>query len=240
MTHFVLVHGAFHGAWCWDKVAAALQQAGHSVSAPDLPGAGEDGTPLEQVDLDRATERVVGALRAGPEPAVLVGHSMGGVVVTQAAARVPDRVSRLVYLTAFRPSDGESLLELTGLPEGAGDGVQANITVDGEPPIATFDLAQARSVFYNGVAEEEAAAAVERLDRQPLAVFATPVSLEGAELPPADYVVCTQDHAIPPALQRLMAGRSPARVSELDAGHSPFLSHVDAVVGILERSTKQS
>lgn len=236
MTHFVLVHGAFHGAWCWDKVAGGLRKLGHSVTAPDLPGAGEDSTRLEQVDLELATNRVVEALQATPEPAVLVGHSMGGVVITQAAARVPERVVRLVYLTAFRPLDWESLLDLTALPEGSGDGVQANITIDGEPPIATFDLTQARQVFYNGVSEDEASAAVDRLDRQPLAVFATPVSLGGAELPPADYVVCAQDHAIPPALQRLMARRLPAQVTELDAGHSPFLSHITDVVGILTRA----
>lgn len=236
MTHFVLVHGAFHGAWCWEKVAAGLRRLGHTVTAPDLPGAGEDPTPLERVDLELATARVVEAVEATPEPVVLVGHSMGGVVITQAAAQVPERVSRLVYLAAFRPLDGESLLDLTALPEGAGDGVQANITVDGEPPIATFDLAQARQVFYNGVDEEDAAAAVDRLDRQPLAVFATPVSLGDAELPPTDYVVCSEDHAIPPALQRLMARRRTARVTELDAGHSPFLSHVTDVVGALTKA----
>ncbi|MCH8560338.1 alpha/beta fold hydrolase [Nesterenkonia sp. DZ6] len=197
MTQFVLIHGAFHGGWCWDPVATNLREAGHTVVTPDLPGAGDDDTPHEEVTLDAATEKVIDALRALDEPAVLVGHSMGGVVITQAAAQAPELVLRLVYLAAFRPSHGESLLDLTGLPEGVGDGVQANITVAGDPPVATFDASKALGVFYNDVPEEVAQLATSRLDPQPLAVFATPIDIEGAEMPPAEYVICAADHAIP-------------------------------------------
>ncbi|WP_413544179.1 alpha/beta fold hydrolase [Citricoccus nitrophenolicus] len=233
MANFVLIHGAFHGGWCWSEVSRRLEEAGHTVAAPDLPGAGDDRTPLEDVKLDSAVQRVIETLRSMEGPSVLVGHSMGGVVITQAAARVPELVSRLVYLTAFRPANEESLLDLTNFPEGSGDGVQSNITVDGEPPIATFDLAQASAVFYNGLPDEMAQQATSRLDRQPLSVFATPVDLAAAELPPQEYVVCTQDRAIMPALQRLMAERTPARVHELSAGHSPFYSHPEEVLEIL-------
>src|SRR4051794_1073601 len=100
MTRFVLVHGAFGGAWCWEPVAVELRQRGHSVVAVDLRGSGGDRTPGEEVTLDAYAERVCEALAAGPEPAVLVGHSMGGVVITQAASRCPRQVSRLVYVAA--------------------------------------------------------------------------------------------------------------------------------------------
>lgn len=240
MTHFVLVHGAFHGGWCWEPVATLLTEAGHTVVTPDLPGAGDDDTPLEEVTLASATERVVQTLRSLEEPAVLVGHSMGGVVITQAAAQAPELVSRLVYLTAFRPAHGESLLDLTGLPEGAGDGVQANITVAGAPPVATFDATKAQHVFHHDVPADTAQQATDRLDPQPLAVFATPVDLEGAQLPPQEYVICTEDRAIPPALQRLMAERSPARVHKLPAGHSPFYSHTAEVVQVLLGETEET
>lgn len=119
------------------------------------------------------------------------------------------------------------------MPEGAGDGVQANISVAGDPPVAAFNAAQAQHVFYNGVPAETARLATDRLDPQPLAVFATPVDLEGAQLPPQEYVICTADRAIPPALQRLMARRAPAQIHELAAGHSPFYSHTAEVVQIL-------
>lgn len=82
------------------------------------------------------------------------------------------------------PWISEVLLDLTNFPEGSGDGVQANITVDGEAPIATFNLAQASAVFYSGLPDEMTQQATSRLDRQPLSVFATPVDLAAAELPP--------------------------------------------------------
>ncbi|MEA5455961.1 alpha/beta hydrolase [Sinomonas sp. JGH33] len=233
MTHIVLVHGAFHGGWCWSEVAAGLTQRGHTVVAPDLPGSGDDRTPVEEVTLESAVDRVIEALKASDEPSVLVAHSMGGIVTTQAAAQVPELISRLVYVTAFRPVDGESLLDLTHLPEGAGDGVQANITVAGEPPVATFDFEKANDVFGNGVPAHLAQEAAAKLTPQPLSLFATPVSIRAAALPPAEYVICSEDRAIPPALQELMATREPARTHRLAAGHSPFYSHPQEIVDIL-------
>lgn len=240
MANFVLVHGAFHGAWCWSQVSQGLEEAGHTVLTPDLPGAGDDRTPQEEVTLASASERVIDALRSLDAPAVLVGHSMGGVVITQAAAQAPELVSRLVYLAAFRPVDGESLLDLSSLPEDAGDGVQANVTIAEDPPVSVFDVAQAQSVFYNDVPPELAQQAVDRLRPQPRAVSATPVSIEGVELPPQEYVVCNQDRAIMPALQRLMAQRSPAVVHELDTGHSPFYSMPQDVMQILLNAAQRA
>lgn len=240
MTNFVLVHGAFHGGWCWSEIVSGLEEAGHNVVAPDLPGAGNDETPLSDVTLALAVERVVDSLRAYKEPAILVGHSNGGVVVTEAAAKVPEMVSRLIYLAAFRPAHGESLMDLIDLPEGTGDGVKANITVDGEPPVATFDPTQANTIFYHGLPEDLARQGRERLSPQPLALLTTPVDIEGVQMPPQEYVVCSQDRAIMPQLQRLMATRSPAKIHEIDSGHSPFYSNPSEVLQILLSTTGPS
>jgi len=232
---FVLVHGAFHAAWSWEPVAAELRARGHRVDVFDLPGAGEDPTPLSEVTLDLAAGKVVEVIESSPEPAVLVGHSMGGIVITEAAGRVPSRISRLVYVTAFRPVDGESLLDLAGLPEGAADGVQANITIEGEPPNAVFDRAKADEVFYHDLPEEVRAAARDRLDPQPLSIFATPVRLPEPIAIPTDYVICTEDGAIPPKLQTLMADRAPATVFRLASSHSPMFSFTRELSDILAR-----
>ena len=136
MARIVLVHGAFAGAWCWEPVLPGLRAAGHEVEAIDLPGSGGDETPVEEVSLDAYANRVCAVLADG-RPAVLVGHSMGGMVITQAAARCPEHVAALVYLAAFLPADGQSLMELVALPEAADDQVQANLVVSGDPPVAT-------------------------------------------------------------------------------------------------------
>ena len=112
MSHFVLIHGAWHGAWCWYKLAAVLRAAGHMVTCPDLPGHGVDRTPTADVTLASYVGRVVEVLDAALEPVVLLGHSMGGAVVTQAAEERPDRVRHLVYLAAFAPGDGQSVFQV--------------------------------------------------------------------------------------------------------------------------------
>jgi pimeloyl-ACP methyl ester carboxylesterase len=138
MARFVLVHGAFVGAWAWKPLIEALEAQGHSAEALDLPGSGDDHTPVADVTLDACAERVCAVLGGSEEPAVLVANSMGGVIVTQAANRCPDRIESLVYVAAFLPKDGQSLLDLTRLPEGKEDQVQANIVVEGDPPVATM------------------------------------------------------------------------------------------------------
>ena len=103
MTTFVLVHGASHGSWCWDKVVPVLESLGHRAAAVDLPGNtyGEFDVPAAQVTLDTYVKHVCKVLDQLDEPVVLVGHSLGGLTITQTAERRPDKIKTLVYLTAL-------------------------------------------------------------------------------------------------------------------------------------------
>jgi pimeloyl-ACP methyl ester carboxylesterase len=240
MARIVLVHGAFGRAANWDRVVPGLRAAGHDVEAIDLPGAGGDTTPVAEITLDRYAQRVCEALSGGP-PAVLVGHSMGGMVITQAAARCPDRIDRLVYVAAFLPQDGQSLIDLTHLPEAAGDQVQANLVVAGDPPVATMPTEAARDALFHCCDEEAIAWAIPLRGPQAVAPFTAPVQLNGpghdgfAALPRA-YVMCLQDRAIRPALQRRMlraAGCDP--VIEIDTDHCVWASRPDELVAALDR-----
>lgn len=236
MARFVLVHGAFSGAWVWERVGDELRSAGHTVEAFDLPGSGDDQTPPEGVTLDAYADRICDALADSDEPAILVGHSMGGVAITEAAGRSPKRISLLVYVAAFMPQHGQSLLDLTHTPEGKDDQVQANLVVEGDPPIATLPVAAARDVLYASCTDEQAAWAGARMRPQAVAPFATPVLIDDARayaLPRA-YVICIRDRAIPVALQRRMVSETPCvEVIELDTDHSPWLSATDELVTAL-------
>src|SRR5215471_8421479 len=113
MSRYILVHGAWHGRWCWDQVVPLLRQAGHQVETLDLPGHGQDRTPILEVTLAAYTKRVCETLDAQAEPVILVGHSMGGIVITQVAEERPEKIQTLVYLTAFLVQNGESVVQIT-------------------------------------------------------------------------------------------------------------------------------
>jgi pimeloyl-ACP methyl ester carboxylesterase len=238
MARFVCVHGAFHGAWCWDPLRRELEAAGHSTGAFDLPGSGEDATPLGEVTLEACAERVRVRLAEEAAPVVLVAHSMGGIVVTQALDGWRGPVAAVVHVAAFVPGDGQSLVALKALPEAAGDLVQGNVVVEGDPPVGTMPPAIAREAFYGSCDAERADWALERLGPQALSVFRTPVSLDGgAEGPRRHYVFTSRDRALPAPLQRRMVHDQhlDGETAELATDHSPFLSAPADLAAVLGR-----
>jgi pimeloyl-ACP methyl ester carboxylesterase len=219
MARFVLVHGAFAGGWIWGPLGERLEAAGHSVEAPDLP--------LDEVALEAQVRRLAGVLDERPEPAIVVASSMGGVVATQVAARAPDRFARLVYSAAFVPQDGQSLIDLTRLPEGRDDQTQANLVVEGDPPMAWVPDEITRRTAFACCSDEVAAWALERRRPQAVAPFGEPVDLTGFRFDtiPSTYVLCKRDQSIPPALQRrMLTAAGCTDVVELDTDHVPQLS----------------
>jgi pimeloyl-ACP methyl ester carboxylesterase len=241
VARFVLVHGAFTGAWIWSPLAERLRAAGHTVEVFDLPGLGDDATPPADVSLDSCVARLGEVLATSVEPAIVAGNSMGGVIATQAAARYPQRVAALVYVTAFVPRDGQSLLDLTHLPEGADDQVQANIII--EPPIATMPAAASRSALYGSCSKADAEWAVSKQRPQPLGPFAAPVSIPPTALDGISryYVLCTKDRAIPVALQRRMVVENAiTNVVELDTDHTPHLSMTAALDDALQEFARHA
>lgn len=243
MARFVLVHGAFAGAWIWGPLKDRLEATGHSVDAFDLPGLGDDQTPASEVTLDAYAARLCEVLASGAEPAIVVGNSMGGIVATQGAARCPERVAALVYVAAFIPEDGQSLLDLTKLPEGAGDQVQANISVEGDPPVAIMPADASRQALYGSCTDDVAAWAIARQRPQPVAPFVTPVSIPPGTLDGINryYVLCTRDKAIPSPLQRRMsAEHACAEVIELATDHTPQLSTTNELAEALHRFAKHA
>lgn len=238
MARFVLVHGAFAGAWIWRPLIKRLEAHGHSADALDLPGLGDDRTPVSGCTLDASAARLCAVLAAGSEPAIVVAHSMGGIIATQAAARSLNRFAALIYVAAFIPKDGQSLLDLTRLPEGAGDQVQANIVIEGDPPVAIMPATASRKALYDCCTEEVAAWAIARQRPQPVAPFATPVSLPAGALEGMKRycVLCLQDRAMQPALLRHMIAENPClEVAEVDTDHTPQLSITNELAGVLNR-----
>jgi pimeloyl-ACP methyl ester carboxylesterase len=237
---FVLVHGAFVGGWIWGPLAERLEALGHTVEAPDLPGSGDDATPVEEVTLDAYANRICKLLDESDDQAILVGNSMGGIVITEAAARRPRAVKRLIYAAAFLPGDGQSLKALTELPEGADDLVQANVVVSGDPPVGELPDEVHRNANL-ACSPELIEWAVARTRPQAMAPMTESVSLnDEVEGILRTYVVCERDTPIPPALQRRMVrDREIGDVIELDTDHHPQLSRTGELAAELDRRARE-
>jgi pimeloyl-ACP methyl ester carboxylesterase len=181
-TTFVLVHGAWHGGWCWTKLAPLLRAAGHQVFTPTLTGLGERVHQLSaDVDLGTHVQDVVALLEYEDlRDVILVGHSYGGMVIAGVAAAAAPRVAKLVYLDAFLPEDGKSVKDYAPLPPTRADGWRV-------APLATAQQFGVTNV-------QDAEWVDHRLGDQPFKTFTDPARLSGSSLPPArqSFVQCSE------------------------------------------------
>lgn len=235
MATFLLIHGAWHGAWCWHKVLPELRARGHRALAIDLPGHGVDKTPVAEVTLDGYARRVGEALDALGEPAVLVGHSMGGIVITEAAERFPERIAGLVYLTAIVLKNGESMLDnpVKASPPEFMAGFQPRD--DG----AGIDFARTalKEAFYADCSDADVALADACLVTQASAVMREPITCTAqrwGRLPRA-YITCADDRALTLEGQQGMLERAGFEtVVAMSGSHSPFLAQPEQLAAHLE------
>jgi pimeloyl-ACP methyl ester carboxylesterase len=226
MTTYVLVHGGFVGGWYWDEVRPRLEKAGHVVDVvPQLPSSGPDHATLG--DLAGDAEVVRRHVESAGEPVVLVGHSYGGMVITELADH-PD-VAHAVYITAAWPARGTSLLDM----------------LDTMPPLtwaAPQDDGTMRPTDDVDVLHEALCADVDRDLAEPLLRRARPHSISSVAAPssaperthPVTYVICEDDATIPVAAQEAMAAAAD-HVERLPSSHAPMFSMPDRLAEVLGR-----
>lgn len=235
MTTYVLLHGAWHGAWCWREVAARLRAAGHHITTPTQTGLGERQHLLSaQITLDTFIEDVVQHLEAEEiEDAVLVGHSFGGLGISGAADRVPGRIRRLVYLDSMILEGGECpwdrmpaevVASRRRVVEEQGAGLFAP-----PPPVSAF-----------GVPENHRLApwVRRRLTAHPAGTYRTPLRLRhpvGNGLP-CTYIACTAPWYDPLAWVRdWVRGRPGWDWAEITTGHDAMVTAPEDLTSLLQR-----
>jgi pimeloyl-ACP methyl ester carboxylesterase len=231
---FVLVHGAWHGAWCWHKVVPLLGAQGHQVIAPDLPAMGSDTTDPATITLEGWARFVADLIRRQPEPVVLVGHSRAGIVISQAAELIPARISRLVYLCAFLLPAGHNLAEAARAD--ADSLVASNMVPAAGGVTCTVRDSALRDGFFGNCSDEDYAYARERVSPEPLKPLVTPLTVTPGKFGrvPRAYIECTRDRAVTLGAQRRMQAALPCDpVLALDSDHSPFLSQPEELALLL-------
>ncbi|MGU7784152.1 alpha/beta fold hydrolase [Burkholderia sp. PU8-34] len=273
---FVLVHGAWQGAWCYAHVAAALAARGHLSIARDLPAHGinarfpasyfkrpldkeafaTEPSPVANTTLDDYASQVMQAVddayALGHGKVVLVGHSMGGLAITAAAERMPEKIAKIVYLAAFMPASGVPGLDYVRAPENEGEMLgqlmlaspraAGALRMDPRSDDTAYRATAKRALFDDvSQAEYEAIANLMSCD-VPAAPFATAIPTTAARWGAIDrhYIKCLQDRVILPALQQrfideadAFAPDNPTHVHQLDSSHSPFVSQPAVLAGVL-------
>ena len=233
---YVLIHGGFHGAWCWQKLRPTLENHGQVIT-PDLAGSGK-----EQAHF---VKQVGDWLSRQAQPVILVGHSSGGMVITELANRYPQKIRALVYLAAFLLPPGQSPPQI--IAQDTASLLPKALQIDSITHRVKVNPIQAKRVFYGDCADSIANWAIAQLTTEPQVPRSSlPTGQAVAhrrmatQYPPRFYIETRQDCALGVAAQRRMYQRLPCRkVYSLPTSHSPFLSQPRKLAAILVAIHKQ-
>ena len=230
---YLLIHGAWHTAKCWDLIVPRLKALGHEAEAIDLPGRSASFPLGWKITIEDHIEAIVSAASQYKDPVTLVGHSMGGIMISAAAEKKPELFRQLVYLCAFLPKDGDSLMSLS--QQDIGSKVQSVMSMsllNGTSRIK----GDASDVFYNDCTPDMVELAHTLLVTEPGRPVLSKLQLteERFGTLPRSYILCTEDQAITIDYQKQMLARQACdKTYTLNASHSPFLSMPDALVDAL-------
>jgi pimeloyl-ACP methyl ester carboxylesterase len=241
VSTFVLIHGAWHGGWSWDKLVPHMQEYGHDVKAPDLPGHGDDSTPLLEVSRSDYIDRACQMIDESDEPVTLVGHSLGGIVISEAAEQRPEKIDDLVYLAAFMLPNGQGVLDV------AQQDTESILWQRIEPDEATGALIvraeKQREIFYHDCSEEDVKWAKRQFQPQPPATGVEPVEVTDDKFGSVNraYIQCLQDRVIGPSMQEKMYTELPCEpVITMNTGHFPQISAPEALARHLDSLARRN
>ncbi|WP_111597031.1 alpha/beta fold hydrolase [Chitinophaga skermanii] len=231
---YVLVHGAWQAPYVWDAVRADLESKGNKVIVVELPGHGSDQTPTHTISLEVYRNKVTDAISKAGGQVILVGHSMGGMVITTVAEQVPATIKKLVYIGAFIPVSGQSLGELAMTDPGSQLGPQIVESADH----LTLDVKRESltNLFIGDGSPAMKDLVMTNYRPEPAIPFGNKVTLTVANFGAVDkaYIKTANDIVISPSLQdKMIASAGIKNVYSVNTSHSPFLSQPQAVSALL-------
>lgn len=243
MTHYILVHGAWEGSWSWDLTQPALEKTGHRVTSVDLIGSPGNRSEIGEVTLENYVETVVDAINDLDHKVVLVGHSMAGAVISHVAEQIPEKIERLVYVTAFLLENDDSIIEAMKRDPGGQFLPKLNFADDGS--YATAEEETWRNIAFHDVSEERILGALPLLlgTKQATDPFIAKavVSEKNLGSVPKTYIRTSIDKMILLGLQDEMISKWHVDdIHTLEAGHFPTLSLPEELVTLLLKEVDQT
>lgn len=230
---YVLVHSAWLGAWQWENVASTLRKEGHTVITPDLPGHGNDKTPPAKITMDDYVNTLTSILDQQQEPVILVGHSFNGITISRTAELRSNKVKSLVYLSAFLlPNGGSFFNAVQGV---SGSKAVENFYLSEDKTYALVKESEIQNAFAHDIPKASFEQAKPYIVPEPTAPlqYELEISEKNFGRIPKYYIECTQDKAIPIAVQRAMYTGKVQHVYTLNSSHTPNFSQPGKLADIL-------
>ena len=230
---YLLVHSAWLGGWQWDGVSKILREKGHTVLAPDLPGHGGDKTTPSEITMNNYVDTLVKIIDNQNAPIILVGHSFNGITISRVAELRPKKVSKLVYVTAFLLGNGGSFFNAVQGVEGSK--AVENFYLSEDKSYALVKEDEMQNAFAHDIPKEAFDQAKPNIVPEPAAplMYELEITDENFGNIPKYYVECTEDRAIPIAVQRAMYDGKVEKVFSLNSSHTPNFSQPDKLAEIL-------
>lgn len=236
---FVLVHGAWQATFVWEKVKAGIEKSGQKVVVIELPAHGNDKTPPQNVSIDVYRDVVVNKINAMPESVILVGHSLGGMVITAVAEKIPGKIEKLVYVGAFLPADNQSLLDLANSDAQSLLGPSLIPSADQ----LTLDVKHDNiiSIFCEDASADDKALILQKFRVEPAIPFTDKVAITADNFGKVDkyYIKTLNDHAVGIDLQnRMLTAANITKTYSMNTSHCPFLSQPNELKDLLLKIAK--
>lgn len=239
----ILVHGAWQGPYVWNQTKADLEKAGYPVSVVSLPAHGDDITPAYQVTLQSYVEIVKAAINSYDEPVILVGHSLGGAIITQTAAELPGKISKLIYVAGFIPQSGKSVLDYSQMD--AKSILGPSICLSEDQTQAGIDQPEVNlaKIFAQDATDKQKDFLVAYYKAEPTIPMGTPLNYDDSNYKAAGkkyYIFTKADNAISYDFQQKMAADTGiTNTFSISTGHSPFISKSAELTALLKKIAKE-
>lgn len=238
----VLVHGAWQSAFVWGQLKTELESQGNTVIAIELLGHGEDNTSVSDITFKGYVDQVKAVIERLDTPVVLVGHSLGGAVITQTASELPQQIEKLVYVAGFIPQDGKSVLDYSALDTESLLPTALEFSADGSTAAISNPVINIQEIFCQYGSVENIDILVEKLKPEPVGALATPIDYTMDDynaIAKKYYIFTKEDHAITYPFQQAMASEAGiTNTYEITSGHSPFISRPEELLQLFNNILK--
>jgi len=227
---FVLVHGAWHGAWSYDKTMKKLEESGANVISFDLPGHGKDKTEIKDISLSAYVQKVKNEILKLNEPVVLVGHSLAGFIVSQVAEELPDKIEKLVFIASMIPYERKTVFDI--ISADTESELLENLIFAEDKSWVTVSEETLKNVVYNSASTQQITEAAPNLVHQATQPFFAKVETSVNAFGKIDktYIVCENDKILSPTAQKkLIKQIGISRFLTLNTGHVPHVENPDAL-----------